>query len=115
MNRASGWIKEYWKGIVLIISSLLIGFLFGQAKIYVGIPERLNKFDERLKKVEIEHVEVRLKQEKTDEHQDIEIRLNSSEINGLRLEITALRAETNTNTRLLEEVRADIKKLLQKE
>lgn len=54
-------------------------------------------------------------QEKKDEVQDIEIRLNTSEINGIKIEMATFSSEMNNNTKLLEEVRGDVKKLLKRE
>lgn len=54
-------------------------------------------------------------QNKKDEVQDIEIRLNTSEINGIKVNAATYSAEMSNNNKLLEEVRSDVKKLLKRD
>lgn len=54
-------------------------------------------------------------QKKKDEAQDIEIRLNTADITGVKINIATFGTNMENNNKLLEEVRGDVKKLLKRE
>lgn len=108
-------IPDTVKKILVGTALMVTGWVGNQLWDYSGVPGELRELNGKIHEIEEERKLDKEEQKIRDDKQDVEIRTTTSEINGLKLEITALRAETNTNTKLLQEVREDVKKILNRQ
>lgn len=112
MTRAQSFWVEYKKLILFTVTAGAIGFLGGKFGDFIALPSNLTTMNNKLLDVEKKQEVFIKEQAKKDEHQDIEIRLNIAEINQIKINYAEIGANMNNQNELMKEMKADIKKLL---
>lgn len=112
MTKAQSFWIEYKKLILFTITAGAIGFLGGKFGDFIDLPSALTTMNNKLLDVEKKQEVFIKEQSKIDEHQDIEIRLNATEINQIKVDYAEINANMNHQNELMREMKTDIKKIL---
>lgn len=107
----SFWI-EYKKLILFGFTTLVIGYVGGRFGDYLDLPATIITMNNKLLDIEKKQDDFIRDQSKKDEQQDIETRLNTAEINQIKINYAEIGANMNNQNELMKEMKADIKKIL---